>query len=312
MKKLKKILFFADDAKGEKSALTHSIVLAAHHGASLTVIDVVAEVGSNDVRLESTMKKLQKSLIEERKTALKTILEQIDQTALKAPIKLLVLSGKDYIEIIRAVIKKSFDMLIKSANKHNMLSATLFGDTDLNLLRKCPCPIWIIKPQRKKTIHRVLAAVDLTETLETQLLACKVVELATSVAAQEKAKLQIMNAWQPPSTHQLRGRIERKEFDAMMQSIKDTSSEQLHTLAARAAPTTPAEHVVDGKPEDAIIALVNNNKIDLLVMGTMSRGGIPGFLIGNTAEKVLYHVDCSVLTLKPDGFRSPVELLPVD
>jgi universal stress protein E len=43
-----------------------------------------------------------------------------------------------------------------------------------------------------------------------------------------------------------------------------------------------------------------------LVMGTMSRGGIPGLLIGNTAEKVLYRANCSVLTLKPDGFKSPV------
>jgi universal stress protein E len=81
----------------------------------------------------------------------------------------------------------------------------------------------------------------------------------------------------------------------------------LHRLAAHAAPMSPQEYVIDGKPEDAIIELVNAQKIDLLVMGTMSRGGIPGLLIGNTAEKVLYHADCSVLTLKPAGFKSPVE-----
>jgi len=31
-----------------------------------------------------------------------------------------------------------------------------------------------------------------------------------------------------------------------------------------------------------------------------------GHLIGNTAEKILHQVDCSVLTVKPDGFVSPV------
>jgi|AntAceMinimDraft_1070359.scaffolds.fasta_scaffold39124_2 nucleotide-binding universal stress UspA family protein len=307
MRAIKKILFFADGAKGEKNALSQSIALAAHHGASLTVVDVVAEVASNDVRLDATMKKLQNSLVDERKTALQAMLEQVDQLSLAGSIEVLVMPGKDYIEIIRAVIKKPFDLLVKSANQHNVLSATLFGDTDLNLMRKCPCPIWIIKPEDKKTINKVLAAIDLTDAPETQQLACQVVELAASVAAQESAQLQIMNAWQPPSMPHLSTRVEGKEFAKMMVAIKDTSTEQLHTAAAHAAPVTPTEILVDGKPEDAIIGIVDSNKIDLLVMGTMSRGGIPGLLIGNTAEKVLYRVDCSVLTLKPDGFKSPVE-----
>jgi len=29
---------------------------------------------------------------------------------------------------------------------------------------------------------------------------------------------------------------------------------------------------------------------------------------GNTAEKVLGAVDCSVLTLKPEGFESPIKV----
>ncbi|MCP3960605.1 MAG: universal stress protein [bacterium] len=38
-------------------------------------------------------------------------------------------------------------------------------------------------------------------------------------------------------------------------------------------------------------------------MGTMSRTGTARFFIGNTAEEVLRHVDCSVLVLEP-----PLEL----
>ena len=43
-------------------------------------------------------------------------------------------------------------------------------------------------------------------------------------------------------------------------------------------------------------------------MGTVSRTGVTGFLIGNTAEKVLRQVDCSVLVVKPDKFVTPVKL----
>lgn len=42
-------------------------------------------------------------------------------------------------------------------------------------------------------------------------------------------------------------------------------------------------------------------------MGTVARTGIPGFIIGNTAENILQKIDCSLLALKPLGFVSPVK-----
>ena len=48
--------------------------------------------------------------------------------------------------------------------------------------------------------------------------------------------------------------------------------------------------------------------MDLIVMGTIVRTGVAGALMGNTAEHVLDQVECSVLTIKPDGFISPVTL----
>jgi len=57
-----------------------------------------------------------------------------------------------------------------------------------------------------------------------------------------------------------------------------------------------------------IVELAKKQSIDLLVMGTVCRTGLPGFFIGNTAEKVLSEVNCSVLTVKPEGFVTPVTL----
>ena len=58
----------------------------------------------------------------------------------------------------------------------------------------------------------------------------------------------------------------------------------------------------------AIVKLEKKKAIDLLVMGTVCRTGLSGFIIGNTAEKVLSEVNCSVLTVKPEGFVTPVTL----
>ena len=44
------------------------------------------------------------------------------------------------------------------------------------------------------------------------------------------------------------------------------------------------------------------------VAGTVARTGIPGLIMGNTAEAILEQLDCSVLAIKPPGFVTPVSL----
>jgi nucleotide-binding universal stress UspA family protein len=50
--------------------------------------------------------------------------------------------------------------------------------------------------------------------------------------------------------------------------------------------------------------VVEKFKINQLVMGTIGRTGLPGFVIGNTAEHLLTEVTCAILVVKPPGFVS--------
>jgi nucleotide-binding universal stress UspA family protein len=68
----------------------------------------------------------------------------------------------------------------------------------------------------------------------------------------------------------------------------------------------PKLHLVKGMPEKEIPLLAKQQLADLVVMGTVARTGIPGFIVGNTAESILEQVHCSVLAIKPDGFKSPL------
>jgi nucleotide-binding universal stress UspA family protein len=67
-------------------------------------------------------------------------------------------------------------------------------------------------------------------------------------------------------------------------------------------------HLLKGDPADVIADFAKTGRVDLIVMGTVARTGIPGLVIGNTAEAILQRVDCSVLAVKPVGFVSPVGL----
>jgi nucleotide-binding universal stress UspA family protein len=65
------------------------------------------------------------------------------------------------------------------------------------------------------------------------------------------------------------------------------------------------KHVMQGWADEVIAEFAELHQVDLIVMETMCRTGIPGFFIGNTAEKILHRIDCSVLAVKPNGFITP-------
>ena len=67
-------------------------------------------------------------------------------------------------------------------------------------------------------------------------------------------------------------------------------------------------HLVKGLARKEIATLAKRIEADLVVMGTVARTGVPGFIMGNTAETILNKIDCSVLAIKPPGFVTPVML----
>ena len=63
-----------------------------------------------------------------------------------------------------------------------------------------------------------------------------------------------------------------------------------------------------GWARQEIPAVAKRIDADLVVMGTVGRTGVPGFIMGNTAETILNQINCSVLAIKPPGFSTPVTL----
>lgn len=68
----------------------------------------------------------------------------------------------------------------------------------------------------------------------------------------------------------------------------------------------PSVHLLKGHPGDVIPAQARKKRVDLIVMGTRAQGSQD--FIGNTSERILTNVDCSVLTVKPRAFITPVSL----
>jgi len=219
-----------------------------------------------------------------------------------------VVPGKDYIEVIKAVVKQKFDVLVKAPHHRGIVAGVLFGNAELNLMRKCPCPVWVIKPGKKKQIRKIVAAVDLVDNRQkSKNLSEEIVELAVGVAEREGAKVAVVFAWQHPFESHVKARIESAEYDNIVKAVKESGKEKLERLVSLYPDVDISSHLVNGTPDKAILKFVEKNDVDLLVMGTLSRAGVPGLLIGNTAEAILNTANCSVVTMKPEGFESPIK-----
>lgn len=63
------------------------------------------------------------------------------------------------------------------------------------------------------------------------------------------------------------------------------------------------EHVVlKGTPYEEICRFVEKNKIDLIVIGTHGRKGLDRMLFGSTAEQIVRHAPCPVLTVRMPNY----------
>ncbi len=78
----------------------------------------------------------------------------------------------------------------------------------------------------------------------------------------------------------------------------------LRTLSEGTPPIPISEQQVEGVPVSTIIAVAEEEKADLIVMGTTGRTGLKRFVLGSVAEEVIRRAPCPVLALRADSVEN--------
>lgn len=82
------------------------------------------------------------------------------------------------------------------------------------------------------------------------------------------------------------------------------ATEHAIALADRRAPEAgvPADTaIVDGIPEEEIVAFADREAIDLIVLGTAGRTGLDQLVLGSVAEEVVRSAPVPVVTVREDS-----------
>ena len=314
MHRFKNILILHDRRPGHQLTIKRGGDLARRNQARLTVVDVIEDDSwdSGEIYASASFRELKQLVIEERQKDLESAIEPVRQQGLDVRAKLLF--GKPFLEIIREVLRENHDLVIKTAQGEGGLKGMLFGSTATHLMRKCPCPVWVVKEEENERYDRIIAAVD-PDLSDEQIneLNIKIMDVATSLAKLEESELLVVHAWSLHGETILRGgvgRMDQEEIDSLVREAEAAHRTRLNNLLQKydLQDLNHRVHLLKGEAGRVIPELVEKKRADLIVMGTLSRSGVAGFLIGNTAEKILHKVDCAVLAVKPVGFVTPVKL----
>jgi nucleotide-binding universal stress UspA family protein len=221
--------------------------------------------------------------------------------------------GRPATALIEEVLRSNHDLIVRSHARDLTSSGPKpFGAVDMELLRKCPCPVLLVRHGEPAKVPRIACAVDASsEEPGAQALNVKIVECALVLADHLDSEAPIVfHAWTPFAERTVRSHAGDDQFATYLENCRQRAASALTGIVQSFEGRIDGQSMAlrQGQPEDVIPEFVVSEGIDVLVMGTVARGGIPGFLIGNTAERVLRKLPCSVLTVKPDGFVSPVRL----
>jgi nucleotide-binding universal stress UspA family protein len=322
MNKFNHIVYVLDNDTSESSPSFHrAINLAKTNQSDLTLLKILPDMPSS---LSSTLnytdeKELHNKVLAQETAKLQTLISSIDAD-LNANIELRV--GKKYIETIRAVQANNYDLVIKEVDTVDWLER-LFGSEDMHLLRKRPCPVWLMKKDEKPEYKNIMVAIDFDDELEVDkntdnaALNKVLLELSLSLSLSNFTTLHVVNAYDVPQAgfvslwvdqpeavekelFQAEYRKRQHKMNTLMEELKHAIGDESFEYLS------PRTHLVQGPPSRELPKLADRIEADLVVMGTVARTGIAGVLIGNTAENVLSQLHCSVLTIKPKDFVSPV------
>jgi len=309
MKRFKKILVATDCRLRHHPIVEEAADIALQNEATLRIVDVVPEFSWFAKMSVDQPKHMIKLLQEEKQEKLEQIADPLREKGVDASTK--VLTGKTSVEIIREALLCKNDLVMRIAKGLDSHRKGTFGTTGLSLLRKCPCPVWLVSRNASPEFKRVVGCIDVSSGHDwDEEVNQQVFDLGTSISEYHSGKFSLVHAWSFYGEQLMKSRLSEAELAALIDANRDQARTLLDRFLSKQETQIPAEnvHLIKGSPLQLIPDFLRGEDADLVVMGTVARSGVAGMIMGNTAEQILSEVDCSVLAVKPNDFQCPIKL----
>lgn len=295
------VLVVLDPSTEQQKALARAIELAEHTACKLTAFLSIYDFSYEMTTMLSGEEResMRQAVITDREIWIQELLQQARNKGITCSVKV-VWHNRPFEAIVQTVTEHGYDLVIKGTHDHDVLKSMIFTPTDWHILRKCPCPVLLVKEHAWPEQGNILAAVNAgSEKAHHKSLNQLIIRQAKAMAAMLNAKVHLVNAYPGTPIHVA---IEIPEFNPVEynDSMRHHHVEAANALAGQFDITSDAVHVLEGMPEDVIPRIARELDAEMVLIGTIGRTGLSAAIIGNTAEHVIDRLDCDVLALKTE------------
>ena len=276
-----------------RMAVLHAYQAAASSRLPLTLVTVLPPAASGWFRSPEDAERTAQADHSEAESLLKDLRETFLNLATATNAEIKIMRGSAWEELIRSAGNRPDSMLICGTRDEGTVRRVVFGSTGLKLLRLAPGTVWLVKPREDDN-----DSTDIIAATDGGSVGADVIVTAVNLAKSLDARLHIV--------HAIEGGTATPE---VLQQAEAVVQQQLASTDYRTLPFGVKVHIKSGSSDQCILDAVKEVNADLVVLGTSSKTGVSGLLPGSTVERLLPELSCSVMAIKPEGFRS---MLPAD
>ena len=142
-------------------------------------------------------------------------------------------------------------------------------------------------------VKNVLFATDFSATSDAAL------PYATAICRHFGGTLHTAHVLSDASLLMMTGGVDYVSMSTIYEDAHTEAEQKLDQISARVEGIEHHNYVRHGQVWKTLAGIVDENEIDLIVVGTHGRSGLGKLLLGSVAEDILRHAPCPVLTVGP-------------
>lgn len=298
---IKKILWASDGSTDSRHALEWAELIASRFGACLSALSVIEipEIGELEVPTDVSRKFacIEDDLVTRADGQLTQAAKILEPRGIT--METLVVKGIPHQEILKAVQSMEIHLIAMGKRSLNLWDRMLLGSTTTKVLRETHVPILTVRQVANAPAVKKILVPSSFSPGDTRSL-----EFAFELAGRLGASVYLLHIIE---AHESWDKVSGGFMGKRRKLATDKLNSMLHAIQAETRERVPQfTRVKARRVGSGIVDFVREEDIDLIVMSTHARKGVPRLFLGSIAERVIREAPCPVIAVPP-SFHSPAQ-----